>query len=54
MSVRFMLPSSRGAVMWLGPKKNGLITQFLKDVDWGDLDYLVIDKPPGTSHLERA
>ena len=32
-----------------GPKKNGLIKQFLTDVDWGELDYLVIDTPPGTS-----
>lgn len=49
MSVGFMLPSAKDAVMWRGPKKNGLISQFLKDVDWGDLDYLVIDTPPGTS-----
>ncbi|KAH9915233.1 P-loop containing nucleoside triphosphate hydrolase protein [Fomitopsis serialis] len=49
MSVGFMLPSSKDAVMWRGPKKNGLISQFLKDVDWGELDYLVIDTPPGTS-----
>ncbi|KIY52852.1 P-loop containing nucleoside triphosphate hydrolase protein [Fistulina hepatica ATCC 64428] len=49
MSVGFMLPSVSSAVMWRGPKKNGLISQFLKDVDWGVLDYLVIDTPPGTS-----
>jgi Mrp family chromosome partitioning ATPase len=49
MSVGFMLPSSKDAVMWRGPKKNGLIAQFLKDVDWGALDYLVVDTPPGTS-----
>ena len=49
ISVGFMLPSSRDAVMWRGPKKNGLISQFLKDVDWGTLDYLLIDTPPGTS-----
>ena len=49
MSVGFMLPSPKDAIMWRGPKKNGLISQFLKDVDWGDLDYLVIDTPPGTS-----
>ena len=49
MSVGFMLPSSKDAVMWRGPKKNGLIAQFLKDVDWGTLDYLVVDTPPGTS-----
>ncbi|KAF9072313.1 hypothetical protein BDP27DRAFT_1320716 [Rhodocollybia butyracea] len=46
-----MLPSARDTVMWRGPKKNGLISHFLKDMDWGDLDYLVvdIDTPPGTS-----
>lgn len=50
MSIGFMLPSSSDAVIWRGPKKNGLIKQFLKDVDWGDhLDYLLIDTPPGTS-----
>ena len=49
MSVGFMLPSARNAVMWRGPKKNGLIAQFLKDVDWDELDFLVIDTPPGTS-----
>jgi len=49
MSVGSLLSSERDAVMWRGPKKNGLISQFLKDVDWGDLDYLIIDTPPGTS-----
>ncbi|KII87464.1 hypothetical protein PLICRDRAFT_699828 [Plicaturopsis crispa FD-325 SS-3] len=49
MSVGLLLPSSSNAVMWRGPKKNGLIAQFLKDVDWGALDYLVVDTPPGTS-----
>ncbi|KAJ3561799.1 hypothetical protein NP233_g9975 [Leucocoprinus birnbaumii] len=49
MSVGFMLPTHKDAIMWRGPKKNGLIGQFLKDVDWGDLDYLIVDTPPGTS-----
>lgn len=49
MSVGFMLPSAKDAVMWRGPKKNGLIAQFLKDVDWGELDWLLVDTPPGTS-----
>ncbi|KAF7714308.1 Cytosolic Fe-S cluster assembly factor [Penicillium ucsense] len=49
MSVQFMLPNRDDAVIWRGPKKNGLIKQFLKDVDWGELDYLLIDTPPGTS-----
>lgn len=41
MSIGFMLPNPDEAVIWKGPKKNGLIKQFLKDVDWGPLDYLV-------------
>ncbi|WVN85948.1 cytosolic Fe-S cluster assembly factor NBP35 [Cryptococcus depauperatus CBS 7841] len=49
MSIGFLLPSSSDAVIWRGPKKNGLIKQFLKDVEWNDLDYMVIDTPPGTS-----
>merc|ERR1712086_239444 len=49
MSVGFMLPNSDDAIIWRGPRKNGLIKQFLTDVDWGSLDYLIIDTPPGTS-----
>ncbi|KAF2138853.1 uncharacterized protein K452DRAFT_328607 [Aplosporella prunicola CBS 121167] len=49
MSVQFMLPNRDDAVIWRGPKKNGLIKTFLKDVSWGVLDYLVVDTPPGTS-----
>jgi len=49
MSIQFMLQSPDEAVVWRGPRKNGLIKQFMKDVHWGDLDYLVIDTPPGTS-----
>ncbi|XP_043237427.1 cytosolic Fe-S cluster assembly factor nubp1-A-like [Amphibalanus amphitrite] len=49
MSVGFLLASPDDAVIWRGPKKNGLIKQFLRDVDWGDTDYLIVDTPPGTS-----
>jgi Mrp family chromosome partitioning ATPase len=49
MSIQFMLPDQDAAVIWRGPKKNGLIKRFLKDVEWGDLDLLVVDTPPGTS-----
>lgn len=49
MSIAFLLPNPDDAVIWRGPKKNGMIKQFLKDVDWGTLDYLVVDTPPGTS-----
>ncbi len=48
MSIAFFLPSRRDAVIWRGPMKYGAIRQFLKDVAWGPLDYLVIDAPPGT------
>lgn len=43
MSIGFMLPSNDDAIIWRGPRKNGLIKQFLTDVDWGQLDYLIID-----------
>lgn len=49
MSVGFLLSSPDDAVIWRGPKKNGMIKQFLRDVDWGQLDFLVVDTPPGTS-----
>lgn len=49
MSIGFLLSNSKDAVIWRGPKKNGLIKQFLTDVCWDDLDYLIIDTPPGTS-----
>ncbi|GAA5971337.1 hypothetical protein JCM21900_002402 [Sporobolomyces salmonicolor] len=49
VSIGFLLPSPNSAVIWRGPKKNGIIKQFLKDVDWGTLEYLVVDTPPGTS-----
>ena len=49
MSAGFLLPSEDAAVIWRGPKKNGLIKQLLRDVDWDDLDYLLVDTPPGTS-----
>lgn len=48
ISIAFFLPSNRDAVIWRGPMKYGVIRQFLKDVAWGMLDYLVIDAPPGT------
>lgn len=49
MSCGFLLGSLDDAVIWRGPKKNTMIKQFLIDVDWGSLDYLIIDTPPGTS-----
>jgi Mrp family chromosome partitioning ATPase len=48
MSLGFLLESPDDAVIWRGPLKMGVIKQFLRDVIWGDLDYLIIDSPPGT------
>lgn len=48
MSMAFLLPEKDSPVMWRGPVKMGAIKQFIEDVNWGDLDYLVIDMPPGT------
>jgi ATP-binding protein involved in chromosome partitioning len=48
MSIGFLLRNRDDAVIWRGPMKYNVIKQFLKDVQWGELDYLVIDSPPGT------
>jgi len=48
MSIGFLLSHQDDALIWRGPMKIGVIKQFLKDVDWGELDYLIIDLPPGT------
>jgi ATP-binding protein involved in chromosome partitioning len=50
MSMGFLVPPDE-AVVWRGPMLHGAITQFLRDTDWGDLDYLVIDLPPGTGDI---
>ncbi|PIO64622.1 hypothetical protein TELCIR_13743 [Teladorsagia circumcincta] len=49
MSIAFLLGNKNDAVIWRGARKNGMIKQFLRDVDWGEVDYLLIDTPPGTS-----
>jgi len=48
MSIGFLLPDESNAVIWRGPMKHNLIKQFVTDVCWAELDYLVIDCPPGT------
>jgi ATP-binding protein involved in chromosome partitioning len=48
MSIGFTLPSDDSPVVWRGPLKMKAIKQFLGDVNWGELDYLIIDLPPGT------
>ena len=48
MSIGFFIGNKTDAVIWRGPMKYKVIQQLLGDVDWGDLDYLVVDCPPGT------
>jgi len=49
MSMALALSSPDSAVIWRGPMKMAAIKQFMSDVTWGDLDFLIIDLPPGTS-----
>ena len=50
MSMGFLLPPGK-AVVWRGPMLHSYVTQFLRDVAWGNLDYLIIDMPPGTGDV---
>nr|XP_032831990.1 cytosolic Fe-S cluster assembly factor NUBP2 isoform X2 [Petromyzon marinus] len=54
MSVSFLLRQADDAVVWRGPKKNAMIKQFVSDVLWGELDFLLVDTPPGTSDEHMA
>ncbi len=51
MSIGFLLEDARSAIIWRGPMLHGALQQFLKDVGWGELDYLVLDLPPGTGDV---
>jgi ATP-binding protein involved in chromosome partitioning len=51
MSIGFMLEDSRAAVVWRGPMLHGALMQFLGDVAWGELDFLLLDLPPGTGDV---
>ncbi len=51
MSIGFLLEDARQAVIWRGPMLHSALAQFLSDVSWGELDYLVLDLPPGTGDV---
>ena len=48
ISIGFLIEDRKDAVIWRGPMKYNIIKQFISQVEWGDLDYLVVDCPPGT------
>ena len=51
MSIGFLLEDAKAAVIWRGPMLHGALQQFMKDVAWGELDFLVMDLPPGTGDV---
>lgn len=51
MSIGFLVDPNQ-AVIWRGPMASGAVKQFMTDVDWGDLDYLIFDLPPGTGDIQ--
>jgi ATP-binding protein involved in chromosome partitioning len=51
MSIGFLLEDPKSAVVWRGPMLHGALLQFLKDVDWAELDFLLLDLPPGTGDV---
>lgn len=48
VSLESLIPNKDDAIIWRGPMKHNIIRQFVADVEWGDLDFLIIDSPPGT------
>ncbi len=53
MSIGFLVPDDT-PIVWRGPMIHGAIQQFLKDVEWGELDYLLVDLPPGTGDAQLS
>ncbi len=51
MSIGFLMDDPKAAIVWRGPMLHGALMQFLKDVNWGELDFLFLDLPPGTGDV---
>jgi len=54
MSVGYLVDDQDAPLIWRGPRITSLVNTFFKDINWGDLDYLIIDTPPGTSDIQIA
>jgi ATP-binding protein involved in chromosome partitioning len=52
MSLGFLMPDDQAHVIWRGPMVGGAVNQMLRDCDWGELDYLLVDLPPGTGDAQ--
>ena len=48
ISIETLLGNKDAATIWRGPIKGGVIRQFIADIEWNELDYMIIDSPPGT------
>lgn len=53
MSIGFLVPDGQ-PLIWRGPMLHSAIQQFVRDVDWGDIDYLIVDLPPGTGDAQLS
>jgi ATP-binding protein involved in chromosome partitioning len=54
MSIGFFMGAEDAAVVWRGPMLHKALTQFLEDVEWGELDFLLVDLPPGTGDVSMT
>lgn len=52
MSIAYLMPEAKQPAIWRGPMVSGALQQMLRDTQWGELDYLIIDLPPGTGDIQ--
>lgn len=52
MSIAYLMPEDKSPAIWRGPMVSGALQQLIRDTQWGELDYLIIDLPPGTGDIQ--
>jgi len=52
MSIAYLMPEAKQPAIWRGPMVSGALQQLIRDTQWGDLDYLILDLPPGTGDIQ--